>query len=90
MAAQRRYLEAAGKGQATATVWHMPRWRETLVLLPAALLASAAIVAAFSHAGPLLSGVLAGAAVGTFFGGALRRGRPARHGRRRSRPLRLS
>jgi len=46
----------------------MPRRRETLVLLPAALLASAAIVAAFSHADPLLSGILAGAAVGTFLG----------------------
>ena len=59
----------------------MPRWRETLVLLPAALLASAAIVAAFSHAGPLLSGLLAGAAVGTFFGvlcaGVALRGRVA-------------
>ncbi|MGO9181392.1 MAG: GGDEF domain-containing protein [Candidatus Limnocylindrales bacterium] len=43
------------------------RWREALVLRPAALLAAAAIVAAFLHAG-LLSGVLAGAAAGTFLG----------------------
>ncbi len=46
----------------------MPRWRETLILLPTALLASAAIVAARGNGDPLGSVALAGAAAGTLAG----------------------
>jgi diguanylate cyclase (GGDEF)-like protein len=46
----------------------MPRWRETLVLLPTALLASAAIVAALASEGPVIVALLATATAALFAG----------------------
>jgi len=46
----------------------MPKWRETLLLVPVALLAAGALVAGLVHAGPILVWVPAAAAAGTLLG----------------------